>query len=231
MMTESKKPNFKKANTLANEILVASSTIISFPVNAKRIIKEWTDIKVLSFKCAHEYDIDIEAFGSESSVLLCKDGMYIVFYDQNKNVPHIKYSILHEFGHYRFGHKLGNYTEADEEYGHMEVEANCFAAQLLMPEQVLIELEKRGAIISESFLVNNFGVSITAAKKRINTRGKYNYSWRSEEEKMFDDIILYKYEEFINSIAPKKNKYTEYHDEDERQKERDRWMYEDRARY
>jgi len=41
----SKKPNFKKANILANEILVASSTLVAFPVNTKSIVKEWSDIK------------------------------------------------------------------------------------------------------------------------------------------------------------------------------------------
>ena len=65
-MMASKKPDFKKANILANEILVASSTLVSFPVNTKKIVKEWSDIRVLSFKCAHDYGIDIEAFGSEA---------------------------------------------------------------------------------------------------------------------------------------------------------------------
>ena len=58
----SNKPDFKKANMLANEILVASSTLVTFPVNTKQIVKEWSDIKILSFKCAHDYGIDIEAF-------------------------------------------------------------------------------------------------------------------------------------------------------------------------
>ena len=65
----SNKPDFKKANVLANEILAASSTLASFPVNTKKIVKEWSDIKVLSFKCAHDYGIDIEAFGSEAAVI------------------------------------------------------------------------------------------------------------------------------------------------------------------
>ena len=34
----------KRANILANEILVASRDIISFPVQVKKVIKEWTDI-------------------------------------------------------------------------------------------------------------------------------------------------------------------------------------------
>lgn len=57
----SNKPDFKKANMLANEILVASSTLVTFPVNTKQIVKEWSDIRVLSFKCAHDYEVDIEA--------------------------------------------------------------------------------------------------------------------------------------------------------------------------
>lgn len=39
----------KRANILANEILVASRDIISFPVQVKKVIKEWTDIQICSF--------------------------------------------------------------------------------------------------------------------------------------------------------------------------------------
>lgn len=219
----SKKPDFKKANILANEVLVASSTLVTFPVNTKQIVKEWSDIRVLSFKCAHKLEIDIEAFGSEAAVIQCKNGRYMIFYNQDDYAPRVKFSILHEFGHYRLGHKLGNYYD-DDEYGRVEVEANCFAAQILMPEQVLNELRKRGAIITVDFLKRHFGVSEEAAQKRIDTMGKLNYEWRSADEKIFDEAILFKYKEFMDAILPKKNQYNWFEDELEKQKERDSWF-------
>ena len=219
----SKKPDFKKANILANEILVASSTLVTFPVNTKQIVKEWSDIKVFSFKCAHEFEIDIEAFGSEAAVIQCKNGRYMIFYNQDDYAPRVKFSILHEFGHYRLGHRLGNYND-DDEYGRVEVEANCFAAQILMPEQVLNELKKRGAVITVDFLKRHFGVSEEAAQKRIDTMGKLNYEWRSADEKIFDEAILFKYKEFMDAILPKKNQCNWFEDELEKQKERDSWF-------
>ncbi len=226
----SKKPDFRRANVLANEILVASKTLATFPVNTKKIVKEWSDIRVLTFKCAKEYGVDIEAFGSEAAVLQYKNGRYMIFYNQEDYAPRVKFSILHEFGHYRFGHKLKKYTD-EEEYGRLEVEANCFAAQILMPEQVLNELKKRGACITKQFLMEHFGVSEETAKKRLETMGKISYEWRSNEEKLFDETILFKYSAFVDSIRPKKNKYTWFEDDLERQMERDTWDYDTRSRY
>ena len=226
----SKKPDFKKANILANEILVASSTLVSFPVNTKKIVKEWSDIRVLSFKCAHDYGIDIEAFGSEAAVIQCMHGRYMIFYNQDEYAPRVKFSILHEFGHYRFGHKLKKYSDEDE-YGCVEVEANCFAAQILMPEQVLNELKNRGVIITVDFLKEHFGVSEEAAQKRIETMGKVNNKWRSADEKIFDETILFKYKRFMDAVLPKKNQFNWYEDELEMQRERDSWTLDTGYRY
>lgn len=226
----SRKPDFKKANILANEILAASNTLVTFPVNTKKIVKEWSDIAIHTFKTAHEFGIDIEAFGSESAVLQCKEGRYMVFYNQDEYAPRVKYSILHEFGHYCFGHPLKRY-ENEDEYGCYEVEANCFAAQLLMPEQVLNELGNRGAKITKDFLMKHFGVSEEAAFRRIETMGKYNYEWRSADESIFDETILFKYKDFMDSILPEKGINNWYADEFDRQTERDRWDFDSRTRY
>lgn len=224
----SKKPKFKRANLLANEILVASNHITNFPVKVKKVVKEWSDIQIKTFKQAEEKGIDIKAFGSEAAVIHCLRGRYIIFYNQNDYEPRIKFSILHEFGHYYLGHKLIKMDE--EEYGCQEVEANCFAAQILMPEQVIIELRKRGAIVNKTFLIQNFGVSEEAAEKRLETLGRYNYEWRSQEEKIFDESILFKYGKFMDNILPKKNQFTWYEDEYDLQKERDNWDFDTRSR-
>lgn len=227
---ESKKPDFKKAYVRANDILAASGTLVTFPVNTKKIVQEWSDIKVLSFEYAISRGIDIEAFGSEAAVIQCKGGRYIIFYNQDDYTPRVKFSILHEFGHYYLDHKFKKY-ENDEEYGRIEVEANCFAAQVLMPEQVLNELKKRGAVITIDFLRVKFGVSEEAAKKRIETMGKLNYSWRSEEEKLMDEVILFKYKDFMDSILPERNKKNMLDDYFEKQLERDNWDFDTRTRY
>ena len=100
-----------------------------------------------------------------------------------------------------------------------------------MPEQVLNELRNRGARITKDFLIEHFGVSEEAALRRIETMGKYLHEWRSNDEKLFDETILFKYKDFIDSILPKRSKHSWYEDEFERQKERDSWDFDTRTRY
>ena len=91
-----------------------------------------------------------------------------------------------------------------------------------MPEQIIRELQKRGKIITCSFLQSTFGVSAQAADKRIETLAKTNSEWRSRSEKEFDDIILYRYADFLNRICPTRN-YYDFEDEYARQQERNAW--------
>lgn len=218
---EYNRPNFKKANMKANEILVASSTINQFPCAVKEIVKEWTDIKCTKFSVAHKHNVNIEAFGSEAAVIQAFEGRYIIFYNQDDQITRVRFSILHELGHYILGHELR--TKDIEIYGKEEVEANCFAAQILMPEQIIRELQKRCVKITKTFLIDKFKVSEEAALRRLETLGKYKPEWRHEHEKIFDDTIIYKYSNFLDAIMLKKNKYNWFDDEVEMQKERDSW--------
>ena len=92
-----------------------------------------------------------------------------------------------------------------------------------MPEQTLLELQRRGKMIDANFLVTSFKVSKEAANKRIETMYKIKPEFRSNEEKEFDDLILLKYKMFLDSIIPEKNQYNWFEDEYERQMERDNW--------
>ena len=92
-----------------------------------------------------------------------------------------------------------------------------------MPEQVLCEFADRGIRITKEFLMQHFGVSETAAKKRIETLAKTTIQRRSFQEREFDDIILYKFAAFINSICTPRKNYFDFEDEYARQRERDSW--------
>ena len=52
---------------------------------------------------------------------------------------------------------------------------------------------------------------------------KINPDFRSKDEKEFDDLILFKYKMFLDSIVPKQNQNNWFEDEYERQRERGRW--------
>ena len=215
------KPDFRKAYKLANEILLKSQELKGFPFSVTKVIREITDIQCCSYDRAHKYDIDIEAFGSDAAILTEYAGRLIIFYNQQDIQPRIRFSMLHEIGHYLLEHKLK--TENLNLYEKQEVETNYFAAQLLMPEQTLIEIQARGKHISTDFLVSSFQVSKEAARKRIETLNKVKPEYRTRDEKEFDDLILLKYKMFLDSIIPAKNSYNWFDDEYERQRERDSW--------
>ena len=215
------KPDFQKAYIKANEILVSSKIINSFPYSATRLIKEQSNIVCRSFEKAHKYNVDIEAFGSDSAVIMNLGDKYIIFYNQNDTPAHVRFSMLHEFGHKVNGHKFR--VTSDEIYGIAEVETNYFTAQVLMPEQILREFQRRGKRIDKYFLMKTFGVSEQAANKRIENLNRITWE-RSQLEKEYDDIILYKYLSWVNSIVPNNIDYL-FEDEEERQNEREQWRY------
>ena len=219
-MTTIKKPNFSSVYTKANEILVSSNVISTFPFSPKDLVKEKSAIPCRTFAKAKSYGVDIEAFGSESAIIMELGARRIIFYDESKPMPHVKYSILHEFGHDQNGHDLG--TTDPDTYHRYEIETNFFAAQLLMPEQVLRELASRGVKIDKRFLMQHFEVSETAAQKRIDTLAKTNTEWRSRAEKEYDDVILWKFSAFMDAICSRKVTF-DFEDEYERQRERDSW--------
>ena len=103
-----------------------------------------------------------------------------------------------------------------------ELEANCFAAQILMPEQILRECTKRGKILTADFIQKSFGVSKEADEKILHTLAKSHFDWRSREEKEFDDIIVQKYSSILNKIAPQKVNF--YNFDYDMQQERNSWL-------
>ena len=215
------KPDFSKVYNKANEILVSSSIISKFPYNTKQLIEEQPNISCKKFSKAHEYNVDIEAYGSKSAVAIKDDeGKTIIFYNQEEIRERIKFSALHEDGHIVLDHifEINN----RELYKIYEVEANYFAAQLLMPEQILREFQHRGIRITTEFLVEKFEVSETAAEKRLETLKRIMWG-RNSIETQYDDIILEKCMPWINSIAPYRIEEI-YRKEEEQQIERNEWM-------
>lgn len=220
-MTISKKPNYKHAYAIANESLIKSNSLASFPFKVKKFVEERSGIAVRTFSKALKYGINISDFGSDSAMLIEFCGEYIIFYNQDEPDYRIRFSILHEFGHYIFQHVRG-LPASDPIYGIQELEANFFAAQMLMPEQILRECARREKRLTPDFIAQAFGVSSEAAEKRIRTLSRTRAEWHSKEEKEFDDLILLKYATFLDQIAPR-NLFG-YFDDEERQRERDSWF-------
>lgn len=216
------KPNFEKAYIMANNILVSSNVLEDFPFKVKKIVENDSDLRCCSYEKARKFEgLEIGYFGSKSAVLIEQNKRKIIFYNESELKERIKFSILHEYGHYKLSHNLD--TKDEEEYKAYELETNYFAAQLLMPEQLLREIQNRGIRPNKQLLIDLFGVSNEAAEKRLNTLEK-NLKL-SDEEKLFDDIIVNKYKDWLNKKVPLNNSMDLFLDDFERQKEREKWLY------
>lgn len=217
--------DFAKIYGIANEILATSAVIEEFPFKFSKLIKEQTDIRLCSYaKALNKYNVPVKELGSGSAELTEMYGAYIIFYNNEEPEYRIRFSIGHELGHYLLDHKM-NLSKDDPLYQKQETEANCFAAQLVMPEQILRQASKRGKMINIDFIMKSFDVSEKAAIKRRKTLAKYDYEWKKRAEKEYDDIILMRFAPFINKIAPiKTNSYYDYDYEESRQRERNSWL-------
>ena len=166
------------------------------------------------------YGIDIKTFGSQDAIYQNLEEKGIIFYNEEiSSKERQRFSLNHEFGHIQLNHDLDNKNM----YGIYEVETNFFAAQMLMPEQIINELINRGKQITVENLMSWFKVSKTAARKRLDTLRKIDFSHRSYDERVIDESIVLKYQTFIDSIAPKRVDYYDPYMEEELQHERDSW--------
>jgi len=227
------KPDFDKAYQIANDVLLQSSTISSIPFDPALHLKEETDIKLMKYLTAkRKYGLAVPDLGSDEALIVEDSGRFIIFYNHLAYEPRKKWSITHEMGHFYLGHNLDFKNISEELRAKQEIEANFFAAQLLMPDAVIWRLVELYQIdINPSFLENRFGVSNEAASKRIETLYKQFDFKNSRKYKEDADAIVLKFGTFINSLKPEGYySYSSFEDEEEMQKERDTWQY-DRKRY
>lgn len=191
-------PDFKEALEQANKLLIYDGLIDDFPFRPKQVISSCSPIACCSYdKAINKYNLSPQDLGSKSALTSWKLGRKIIFYNSHEEKSRGTWSLIHELGHDKLGHPLNS-----EQYPNKEIEAHFFAAQLLMPEQLIHEIERRGVNITVQLLQGCFGVSKEAAEKRIQTLNKINWSWRSDEEKWFDDCIIQKFDAFLNKVKP-----------------------------
>lgn len=199
MRISSEKPQFDKAIVAANELLVNCESIVGFPVRMNPLSKELFGTSVKSFSKFRD-SVDLEAFGSKSAFIAEQKGKFIVFFNDSESKSRQRFSIAHEIGHPVLEHRFE--WQSEERYGEYEIETNFFAAQLLMPDQIIKELESRGVTMDTQNIMNIFGVSKEAANRKLDTLRRYHYNWRSSAARALDSQIVYKYREFLDSVAP-----------------------------
>jgi len=218
------KPNFQKAQSAAEEILVSADWINSFPIKTKKLIREFSDISFCTYNEAKIKGVDMECFGSNDALLFESNGRYIIFYNEKvASKARLRFSLIHEFGHYYLEHKLDN-DISKELYDKQEIEANFFAAELLMPSCLIRELSHRGININRQYLIENFGVSNEAAGKRIEYLNKTSLINFNDDSQNLHDLILCKFSDFLCYTSGWQNSFDyDYDDEEFMQHERDQW--------
>ncbi len=218
--------DFKTAYIAATEKLVQFGDIREFPIRIAGLLKTYSDVYLHTFGWAERHGVPRSMFQSESAELQEYNGMYAIYYDETKPETHSRFSIAHEWGHYELRHDFDRARRDDEYYKKTEAEANLFAAQLLMPEQVIREAQKRGNKIDASFIQRTFCVSSQAAEVRMRTLKSYPSFLRSNEEKAYDDILLrFVFSKWLDKSFPRRMDF-DFEAECEKQAEREKWFAE-----
>jgi len=142
-----------------------------------------------------------------------RPGITLILYDEDKYIARIKHTLLHEVGHVKCGHRKHGEQE--------EIEAHFFAAQVNAPNALLKAIEKRGYNINIPFLINGFGLSEEAAKKKMDYLGRYGFEHTNEN----DDLILLQFNKFVNDKYPIRTQ--RFYDDhlDDLELEREKWNY------
>lgn len=141
------------------------------PVNAKELaLNAGLRVIFIDFSCIPNYQ-NVSGFIDSNS-----NTMYV-----NANEPEKRqnFTIAHELGHYILKHtELPDYNMlyrnaslSGNNNSNLEKEANCFAANLLVPDSFLKNIIKRYPDITDSQLGNLFSVSDIVIRFRRNLLG------------------------------------------------------------
>ena len=163
------RPDFYRCAAAAKELLLQQN-----------ISSTWIDIRTLRYRKRIFFDsfenycrVTGMDYAEVSAALpdgctLKKDSAYIVLYhNEERKKDRLNFTLAHEIGHIYLKHQ----SDGDLE----EIEANFFAAELLMPESVLRYLIRQNNGLRAEDLHEWFYVTRMAAEKRLQTlKRKYD---------------------------------------------------------
>ena len=151
--------------------------------NANYIDAEWKAKKVLDDNClleppiiakdlAEKYGLEVrfvrfeQKYRNVAGFIQSKDGLATIYINAEDAPVRQNFTIAHELGHYLLGHVGKPGYEVllrtpinKEDKTAMEQEADCFAANLLVPENMLKDYLRKYRFISNIELSKLFGVS------------------------------------------------------------------------
>lgn len=212
------KPKYIKARKMASEILILQENLV-FPIDVEKIILKNKKIIFSSYKnYAESTGISLSEltqngkFNDSLVYNYATDKKIILYNSEISSKGRILWNKAHELGHIILGHK----DQGDLE----EIEANTFASQLLLPQCLLKELIKNNLSISREYITLKFGLSPTAADSCLRL---VNNKLENNHDAVYDDLILFRCREFINTEA-KENMRSCYYDTDISDEQREEWL-------
>ena len=156
----------------AKDVLAKYNLLRKLPIDVEYICKkENIDIQIDDLAELEE------KYGYEVSGLISLDkekGIRAIFVNQKDTIPRQKFTIAHELGHYFLhyeeaedGEKDGAFISFRGSKGKKETEANKFARDLLMPEELVRAEHLKSFVPTSDYLANIFGVSVASMKIRL----------------------------------------------------------------
>lgn len=176
-----RKPDYTTATFSAHRIF-SSFTDLSFPVNILQLCNNLYETKLATYEefaeeIGKSVDFVSKNIGKNNDAFtLNRGGEFIIVFNDDivdNIVERIRFSIAHEVGHIMLGHfddgdlilTRGGLTE--EKYKVLEIEADKFAQELLLPTFLVDENS------SVEFLSKTFDVSKQVAKIALNAKRRY----------------------------------------------------------
>lgn len=195
MVTMNKSTDSYKAFKTATWVLLELDfTTAATPINA--IIYDY-DIRLCPFSEIRKH-INRDSSIYRSSGFLSKiNDQYYIIYNDNDDIPRIRWTWAHELGHYFLKHNFEN----QDEYDIQEAEANYFASQLVMPKELLLILDKF-YYLSEPVIEKYCVISNEAAKYRLNYYKKYKHTFLDQGlDKSLMEIYCHKIKESYHELS------------------------------
>lgn len=158
---ENGKPRIKFVRNSTRQLL-NQAKITTYPIRVKDVLKIVSNLHIDSA------ELEDEISGMQATV---GENIYIRY---NRNHPTIRkrFTVSHELAHAFLGHTSGCQHGSNFESKDLsEIEANQFAAELLMPLSMLKEAIKKSKTVSS--LAFDFWVSKEAMSWRIKDTGLY----------------------------------------------------------
>lgn len=178
---------------------VADSRELSYPLDVFGLVKSY-GIKLVKYtqvaksqnltmeqllECMPEYG-QLATLGNERRIL----------YNDTLIEGTIRFTLLHELGHYLMGHKDGD-NLTDEEIQKNENLANCFARNLIAPLTICNLL----GFTTPFEISYYFNTSLDAGRVRLNLKDSDKYHLNKLSNKM-DHIPFIRYSEYIPPELP-----------------------------